>query len=551
MGIVRHKENAMPRKVKLFAAGLLLAVVGIACVAMAGKSAHAESDYEPYIGDGWSITANGVMTIESNQGWWNAMKHGFKPNVQTLVISRDLTAFRVYNLPYDVPGPNFFGPEDVSGYDKNGKPYYDDYLRSTDIYPERIEVDPDNPVFFVIDGMLINSVTNELVLCDMHVTDVVIPEGVKTITRAAFSERDIQTVGFPSSLEVIGEDAFAKCEDLTKIELPDSITELRSGAFLGCEKLKEVKLSLKLQVLGGYAFCECPITSIEVPKMVEEIGAFAFLDCDQLLQVSLPEGLRKIKTGTFSGCKQLRKINFPDQLDSIGEQAFCDCDSLKQVILPDSLQQVGNRAFWDCKLSVLRIPQKLMFPVYDFKKREFIVNSHTKKDKTFDLSSVETVIFSGSDYDFGYPAISHAHNVYFLGKPPEDVGQILDENSVESIFCSDEFEFEWTRSTVASWVRQRLTILPAEELKDIADQEINATPLPTDVPRPTPRPTETPWPTPMPRPTASPAKAAKPQQQGTDPLVFAFAGILALVIAGIVVVAVKSRRPKKRAQKRK
>ena len=55
----------------------------------------------------------------------------------------------------------------------------------------------------------------------------------------------------------------------------------------------------------------------------------------------------------------------------------------------------------------------------------------------------------------------------------------------------------------------------------------------------------------MPRPTASPAKAAKPQQQGTDPLVFAFAGILALVIAGIVVVAVKSRRPKKRAQKRK
>ena len=55
----------------------------------------------------------------------------------------------------------------------------------------------------------------------------------------------------------------------------------------------------------------------------------------------------------------------------------------------------------------------------------------------------------------------------------------------------------------------------------------------------------------MPRPTASPAVTAKPLQQGTDPLVFAFAGILALLIAGIVVVAVKSRRPKKRAQKRK
>ena len=54
----------------------------------------------------------------------------------------------------------------------------------------------------------------------------------------------------------------------------------------------------------------------------------------------------------------------------------------------------------------------------------------------------------------------------------------------------------------------------------------------------------------MPRPTASPAVTAKAEQQPTDPLVFVFAGILALVIAGIVVVAVKSGKPKKRAQKK-
>ena len=182
--------------------------------------------------------------------------------------------------------------------------------------------------------------------------------------------------------------------------------------------------------------------------------------------------------------------------------------------------------------------------------RGYIINSHIKKDKTFDLHSVETAVFSGSDYDFGYPAISHAHNVYFLGKPPEDVGQILDENSVESIFCSAEFEFEWTRSTVASWVRQRLTILPVDQLKKITDQEMNATPLPTDVPRPTPRPTKTPWSTPMPRPTASPVATAKAEQQPADPLLYVFAGVLALVIAGIVVVAMNNRKTKKRSKKK-
>ena len=147
-------------------------------------------------------------------------------------------------------------------------------------------------------------------------------------------------------------------------------------------------------------------------------------------------------------------------------------------------------------------------------------------------------------------AINDAKNVYFLGLPPEDVGQILDRETTGNIYCSDEFEFEWTRSTVASWVRQRLTILPADQMKQITKQELNATPLPTELPRPTPRPTETPWPTPMPRPTASPAVTAKTEQQPVDPLVFAFAGILALVIAGIVVVAVKSRKPKKRAHKK-
>ena len=487
---------------------MLLCTVFILCISVVCFCAMAlggYDDYTAYDGDGWSMSADGVMTIESNQGWANCIRDGYKPEARELVIGKDVTYFRMYRLPYDLPSPDFFDSFEVAGYDKKGEPYYE-YGVLNDLFPLKIIVEEGNLGFKVVDGLLINTATNELVLSEMGVTDVVIPEGVRIITRNAFEKRDLTSVQFPSSLEVIGEDAFALCANLTEVELPDSIIELRDGAFVRCEQLK---------------------------------------------RVILPEGLKSIRGSAFSDCNQLMRIDFPEGLESIGNGAFCNCYSLKQVILPDSLKQIGDQVFSDCNLSVLRIPANLTFPVYDRDTREYIVNPYTKKNKTFGLSSVETVIFSGSDYDFGYPAISHAHNVYFLGKPPKDVGQILDENSVESIFCSDEFEFEWTRSTVASWVRQRLTILPAEQLKEITDQEINATPSPTDMPRPTPRPTETPWPTPMPRPTASPAVTAKPQQQGTDPLVFAFAGILALIIAGIVVVAVKSRRPKRRALKRK
>ncbi len=539
----------MPKKGKLFAAGLFLTLIGIACVALVPANAKAEETNHEQSGDGWSITASGVMTIESDQGWANCLKDGFEDNVRELIIGKDVTNFRMYDLPYDVPTENFFGPKDIIGYSSLGNPIYD-FKEIEGLFPSDIVVEDGNSVFRVIDGLLINTETQELVLSEMGVKDVVIPDVVKKITKDAFYDRNLKTVKFPCSLQSIGNYAFAKCENLTSVDLPDSLTQLEEGAFAFCSALENVRLSQKLEMIGMHAFHACPISTIEIPSSVSEIGGWAFFDCKELQRISLSIGVKTIGQSAFCNCKQLKSINFPEGLESIGEQAFCGCDSLKQVILTDSLQLIANKAFWGCKLTVLRIPEKLTFLVNDQHDWKFIVNPHTKEDKTFGLSSAETVILSGSDYDFGYPAISHAHNVYFLGKPPEDVGQILDENSVESIFCSDEFEFEWTRSTVASWVRQRLTILPADQMKQITEQELNATPLPTDLPRPTPRPTETPWPTPMPRPTASPAMAAKPQQQPADPLVFAFAGILALLIAGIIVVAVKSK-PNNRKRRRK
>ena len=212
---------------KIILSSLVLMHVCLLTCFIDTKTTLAASGYEPFDGDGWSITADGVMTIENNQGWWNAMKHDYEQHVYKLVIGRDLTSFRVYSLPYDVPSPDFFTEADVSSYDNKGRPFYDDFLRSTDIFPDEIEVEEGNPVFRVIDGVLINTKTGELVLSYMCLKNAVVPEGVKTITRQAFFKRGITSVQFPKSLEVIGESAFARCEGLTSIELPDSLVELQ------------------------------------------------------------------------------------------------------------------------------------------------------------------------------------------------------------------------------------------------------------------------------------------------------------------------------------
>ena len=521
----------------------------IICIFFSGYT-HAEEASSDQSGDDWSFSADGEMTIKSNQGWANCLKDGFEGNPWKLIIGKDVTSFRMYSLPDDLPTEDFFGPEDIIGRGRYGNIYYD-YIIFWGLFPSVIAVEEGNPVFRVVDGMLINTETKELVLSEMGVTDVVVPEGIRTITRRAFYRRNLTSIEFPESLQEINEYAFTKCESLRSVDLPESVIQLKQGAFYECKSLQEVSLSSNLSAIEDDMFGYCAFQYIEIPKKVTEIGENAFRECDNLKQVVLPDGLERIGAGAFGSCGQLSNINLPEGLESIGRGAFNFCNNLKVMILPDSLQQIGMNVFAGCKLYVLRVPEKLDFTVFYYD-RGYIVNPHKKTDKSFDLSYVNTVILSGSDYDFGYPAISNAKNVYFLGLPPEDVGRILDEETVKSIYCSDEFEFEWTRSTVASWVRQRLTILPADQINAWAETTINTTPKPTNTPRPTrtPRPTPTPWPTPMPRPSVSPVATVEPEKQAVDPILFVFAGVIALVVAGIVIMAVKNRKPKNRTNQK-
>ena len=533
---------------------ILLITIFILCISIACFSAHALGgyvDYDAYDGDEWSMSADGVLTIESNQGWANCIRDGFKPEVRELVIGKDVTYFRLYHLPDDLPSPDFFDSCEVVGYKKNGEPYYD-YSMYLELSPLKISVEAGNQVFEVVDGLLVNTETSELVLSEVGVTNVVIPEGVQTVTRDAFYERDLTSVQFPSSLKRIGENAFSRCINLKSVDLPGSLSQLEEGAFYHCTNLQEVSLSDNINVIENFVFGYCAFKYIEIPDTVTEIGDHAFMECDSLERIVLPDGLKRIGGGAFDSCDQLSEIVLPEGLESIGEGAFILCDSLGVVVLPDSLQLIGQNAYAYCELSLLRIPEKLAFTFF-YRDRGTIVSPHKKSDKSFDLSSVDTVILSGSDYDFGYPAISNAKNVYFLGKPPEDVGQILDEDTVEKIYCSDEFEFEWTRSTVASWVRQKLTILPADQIKAWAETTINTTPEPTNTLEPTYAGmtlVNTPKPTATLQPLASPTPPVAPEKRTADPILFVFAGVLAVVAAGIVALAVKSRKPKKKTSRK-
>ena len=101
--------------------------------------------------------------------------------------------------------------------------------------------------FVIINNQLLNYYGNS--------EDVIIPEGVITISTDAFSKnRTIRSVTCPSSLHKIGISAFSDCVNLSDIKLSNKIGYISNHAFSGCESLLSVELPDSIELIGRNAF---------------------------------------------------------------------------------------------------------------------------------------------------------------------------------------------------------------------------------------------------------------------------------------------------------
>lgn len=71
---------------------------------------------------------------------------------------------------------------------------------------------------------------------DSPITEVIIPDGVTSISANAFSGcENIESVTVPNGVVSIGEYAFSGCTALEEIVIPESVDEIGNGAFYGCD----------------------------------------------------------------------------------------------------------------------------------------------------------------------------------------------------------------------------------------------------------------------------------------------------------------------------
>ena len=271
--------------------------------------------------------------------------------------------------------------------------YWDDSLQA-------INVDPNNPSYSSIDGVLFNKDQTELIRYPGGRTGgYEIPDSVTYISKSAFAFcTGLTSIGIPEGVTRIGEFAFQVCEGLTELTLPSSLWYIGNRAFTGCDGLTSLVIPEGVTDIDmcAFEFCE-GLTSVTIPASVTSLAVTAFnhslnlasleiaednpnycsVDgvvfnkaqtalysciCGKTGSYSIPQGVTNIASRAFQYCGKLTAIEIPDSATSIGEYAFSDCDSLVELELPYGLTCVSRSMCSDCpSLVSVTIPNSVTY----------------------------------------------------------------------------------------------------------------------------------------------------------------------------------------------
>ena len=143
---------------------------------------------------------------------------------------------------------------------------------------KRIIVDGDNTCYCSVDGVLYDKNISNLICAPSLIESIDIPEGVTTISEAAFNYcRFLENISFPSTLEAIERSAFNHCGKLDNVHLNRGLVSLGSTCFHYCVSLSKISLPPTLTTIDYMAFKDCPeLAYIYLPNSVTSIGRYAF-----------------------------------------------------------------------------------------------------------------------------------------------------------------------------------------------------------------------------------------------------------------------------------
>ncbi len=243
--------------------------------------------------------------------------------------------------------------------------------------------------------------------------NVTVKDGTAYISAYTFMDCRVKTVNLPSSLKIIGDNAFYLCDELTSVNIPEGVTEISYGAFWGCSTLDEVSLPSTLTIIGGSCFADCvSLKSLDVPESVDELPDGMLAGCKSVTEFEIKDTVAAIGYGTFAGTniKSLHipaSVNFMMSIGSCPELAEITVDSNNKCFFAEN-NVLFEKSFINGSISIIFVANNEALESYvvpDIVKTiDFNALSENKTLKNLTLGKNITEI-----YDFNAPNLE---NIY-------------------------------------------------------------------------------------------------------------------------------------------
>ena len=126
-----------------------------------------------------------------------------------------------------------------------------------------ITVSENNTKFYESSGVVYSSADNTVtaVPCALG-GEVTIPSGVPSVPDNMFASTSIEKLVIPSSVRVIGSNAFDNCKELTSVVISEGVSEIEDWAFDGCTSLETVIIPKSVTILGDEIFGDSPRVAV-------------------------------------------------------------------------------------------------------------------------------------------------------------------------------------------------------------------------------------------------------------------------------------------------
>ena len=238
---------------------------------------------------------------------------------------------------------------------------------------------------------------------------VILPSNITEIGKYAFYGSGLQTIELPSTLKVIGNNAFGNCSRFTgTLELPDGLITIDSNAFNKTPISGDLVIPDSVETIGQNAFMNCGITgTLTIGKSVKTIGNNGFAGNPFSGNLVIPDSVEKMDNWVFSkgafaggtwtlgkGLKHLgdaalsgicsgnsgtlfipaqldaqdtafgyntfSKVEFEEGTTVIPARIIRDSKSVTEVVLPAGVETIGSGAFSGCEqLSIVNVPDSV------------------------------------------------------------------------------------------------------------------------------------------------------------------------------------------------